>query len=178
MQFIIEQSNVNNKSINKPASPSNSVQVCRCPPACRSWRQCWRARCPSHGQTGWWRPESSSGNPWTVGTWWWNGVRTDKLTVNKVKPIHTAISNEMLASVWSEGSIGINITWSKIPKKESIHYLESLSSWLMPLWMAMAGKFCSISNWASATHRCTDLTKITTLKSKHKKQVKLTLKWG
>ena len=42
-------------------------------------------------------------------------------------------------------------------------YLDSLSSWLIPLWMAMAGKFCSISSWARATHRWTDLTKITTL---------------
>merc|ERR1719474_1039131 len=41
-------------------------------------------------------------------------------------------------------------------------YLDSLSSWLIPLWMAMAGKFCSISSWARATHRWTDLTKITT----------------
>lgn len=37
-----------------------------------------------------------------------------------------------------------------------------LSSWGMPLWMAMAGKFCSTNSWASATHLCTDFTKITT----------------
>ena len=43
-------------------------------------------------------------------------------------------------------------------------YLESLSSWLIPLWMAMAGKFCSISSWASATHLWTLFTKMTTWK--------------
>ena len=41
-------------------------------------------------------------------------------------------------------------------------YLESLSSCVMPRWMAMAGKFCSISSWERAVHLCTDLTKITT----------------
>ena len=41
-------------------------------------------------------------------------------------------------------------------------YLESLSSRLMPMWMAMAGKVCSMSSWARATHRWTDFTKITT----------------
>lgn len=37
-----------------------------------------------------------------------------------------------------------------------------LSSCAMPLWMAIAGKFCSTSSWDRATQRCTDLTKITT----------------
>lgn len=37
-----------------------------------------------------------------------------------------------------------------------------LSSWGIPRWMAMAGKFCSTSSWAKAMHRCTDFTKITT----------------
>lgn len=36
------------------------------------------------------------------------------------------------------------------------------SSCAMPLWMAMAGKFCSTSSCDRATQRCTDLTKITT----------------
>ena len=41
-------------------------------------------------------------------------------------------------------------------------YLDSLSSWFIPLWIAMAGKFCSIKSWARAVQRWTLLTKITT----------------
>lgn len=37
-----------------------------------------------------------------------------------------------------------------------------LSSWAIPRWMAIAGKFCSTSSWDRAMQRCTDLTKITT----------------
>lgn len=37
-----------------------------------------------------------------------------------------------------------------------------LSSWAIPRWMAMAGKFCSTKSWDRAMQRCTDLTKITT----------------
>ena len=37
-----------------------------------------------------------------------------------------------------------------------------LSSCVMALWMAIAGKFCSTSSCASAMHLCIDLTKIIT----------------
>lgn len=37
-----------------------------------------------------------------------------------------------------------------------------LSSWAIPLWMEMAGKFCSTRSWDRAIQRWIDLTKITT----------------
>ena len=50
---------------------------------------------------------------------------------------------------------------------KSMTYLESRSSWLIPRWMAMVGKFCSTSSCDSAMHRCTDFTKITTWKGRN-----------
>lgn len=44
------------------------------------------------------------------------------------------------------------------------------SSWAMPRWMAMAGKFCSTSSWARAMQRCTDFTKITTCRGRQRSQ--------
>jgi len=41
-----------------------------------------------------------------------------------------------------------------------------LSSCSIPLWIDIAGKFCSTSNWARALQRCTDFTKMITCQSK------------
>lgn len=49
-------------------------------------------------------------------------------------------------------------SWTQSPFPPQPH----LSSWGMPLWMAMAGKFCSTKSWARAMQRCTDFTKMTT----------------
>jgi len=42
-----------------------------------------------------------------------------------------------------------------------------LSSCSIPLWIDIAGKFCSTSNWARALQRCTDFTKMITCQSKY-----------
>lgn len=41
-----------------------------------------------------------------------------------------------------------------------------LSSCVMALWMAIAGKFCSTNSWANAMHRWTDFTKMITCQQK------------
>ena len=46
--------------------------------------------------------------------------------------------------------------------KTSCPSLTHLSSWGIPRWIAMAGKFCSTRSWARAMQRCTDFTNITT----------------
>ena len=46
--------------------------------------------------------------------------------------------------------------------KTSSPSLTHLSSWGIPQWMAMAGKFCSTRRRARAMQRCTDLKRIVT----------------
>lgn len=59
-----------------------------------------------------------------------------------------------------------NKKYDKLKKRKTLFFLKwrstNLSSCAMPLWMAIAGKFCSTSSWDRATQRATDFTKITT----------------
>lgn len=43
-------------------------------------------------------------------------------------------------------------------------YLDKRSSCVIPLWIPIAGKFCSVRSCARAMHLCTDFTNITTYK--------------
>lgn len=63
----------------------------------------------------------------------------------------------------ASGSINMLSIHRETGRCVCVHVCElHLSSWAIPLWMAMAGKFCSTSSWDRAMQRCTDLTKITT----------------
>lgn len=59
------------------------------------------------------------------------------------------------------------VNWGNWNKKITYCIMTGthLSSCSIPLWIQIAGKFCSISNWARAMQRCTDLTKMITCKS-------------
>lgn len=41
-------------------------------------------------------------------------------------------------------------------------YLDNRSSCVMPRWIPIAGKFCSVKSCAKAIHLCTDFTNMTT----------------
>ena len=68
---------------------------------------------------------------------------------------------------WSFWMPGTWPTWGERGGRWGVTPINSkafshLSSWGIPRWMQMAGKFCSTSNWARAIHRCTDFTKMIT----------------
>lgn len=58
------------------------------------------------------------------------------------------------------------VTWTRSVftfwKSLNCWYLDNLSSCVIPRWIPMAGKFCSVNSWAKAMHLCTDFTNMTT----------------
>lgn len=64
--------------------------------ACRSWRRCSLARCPSLDQTGSWPPRSASGSPWTADSETaWGGGHLDRGRKTIMKTAAVAINRLM-----------------------------------------------------------------------------------
>jgi len=56
-------------------------------------------------------------------------------------------------------------TWCRLLtfwKSLNCWYLDNRSSCVMPRWIPIAGKFCSVKSCAKAIHLCTDFTNMTT----------------
>lgn len=85
----------------------------------------------------------------------------------QVLTLSTSIwASKKKSTQWGQSHVTITKNMTNLKKRKTLFFLKwrstNLSSCAMPLWMAIAGKFCSTSSWDRATQRATDFTKITT----------------
>jgi len=79
-----------------------------------------------------------------------------------------SITSYIICLIWSKMLYMYRSSWNSkyrlhtFWKSLNCWYLDSRSSCVIPRWIPIAGKFCSVKSCAKAIHLCTDFTNMTT----------------